>query len=193
LPLHSGCWRLVRDVYKQLKEEHSDPDIMLLDLFEAMDDGRVGYKFRQTVGGRKQALESPGWLSEWERNSAPDDLSDVWVQRLEESGILRQARSGVVFYVWEPDLVEKLWPPCEERAESEPETGQQPEKPPRRPPGPTPRYDWRILIARELIRRAKAEEKDPTATKMIELCAKSKLDYQPRLRSVQELLKQLLG
>jgi hypothetical protein len=184
LPLDSGCWRLVIDVYKQLKEEHSDPDIMLLDLFEAMDDGRVRHKSRQTRGGRKHALEPPGWLSEWERNSAPDGLSDLWLQRLEESGILRQAKSGVVFYVWEPDLVERLWPPCEECAKPEPEIDE------RSKPGPRPKTNWKLHATAELCRTGIEGRQTPTPVELADFLAK--LNLHPDSSEVQKLRKALV-
>jgi hypothetical protein len=52
--------------------------------------------------------------------------------------------------------------------------------------------DWPTLLARELIRRGKAGENEPTALEMIEFC-ETTLDYSPSLREMQKRLKKLLG
>jgi hypothetical protein len=62
---------------------------------------------------------------------------------------------------------------------------------PRRKPGKRPKYDWPLVVAAELIRRAKAGEKDPTALKMIEFC-EAEMRYSPGLKEMQLLLKKLL-
>ena len=63
--------------------------------------------------------------------------------------------------------------------------------PPRRKPGPQPRHDWPLFVASELIRRAKAGEKEPTAAAMIEHC-ETHLKWSPGLKEMQVLLKKLL-
>jgi hypothetical protein len=60
----------------------------------------------------------------------------------------------------------------------------------RRKPGPQPIKDWPTVVARELIRRAKAGEKEPTAIKMIEFC-EGEIGYSPVLREMQKLLEKL--
>jgi hypothetical protein len=63
--------------------------------------------------------------------------------------------------------------------------------PPRRKPGPPPDYDWPLVVAHELIRRAKAGEKDPTNAAMIEHC-ETNLKCSPGLKEMQRLLNKLL-
>ena len=90
---------------------------------------------------------------------------------------------GWVFYVWKPDF-DKLWP----SAKADRETSS------RRKPGPPPTHDWPLVVAAELIRRAKAGEKDPTAAAMIKYCEKTFPDeFSPGLKEMQRLLKKLLS
>jgi hypothetical protein len=62
----------------------------------------------------------------------------------------------------------------------------------RRKPGPPPKHNWPLLVARELIRMALAGEKMPTAPKMLQFC-EDKLCWQPDIRQMQNLLRLLLG
>jgi hypothetical protein len=64
--------------------------------------------------------------------------------------------------------------------------------PSRRKPGSPPKHDWPLVVARELIRMARAGEKMPTAPKMLQFC-EDKLRWQPDIRQMQRLLKFLLG
>jgi hypothetical protein len=64
--------------------------------------------------------------------------------------------------------------------------------PPRRKPGPPPKLDWPTVVARELIRRARAGEREPTAPEMCQFC-EDKLLWQPDVSLMQRLLRELLG
>ena len=62
---------------------------------------------------------------------------------------------------------------------------------PRRKPGPPPKKDWPTHVARELIRRAGAGEKMPTAPQMLQYCQNT-LHFEPDIRGMQRLLRDLL-
>ena len=63
-----------------------------------------------------------------------------------------------------------------------------------RKPGPQPKHDWPLIVAAELIRRAREGKKDPTAAAMIRFCEKTFSDeFSPGLKEMQALLKLLLG
>ena len=89
------------------------------------------------------------------------------------------------FYVWEPHIV-KRWPELQPVGDEH----TAPSPPPRKPGNP-PKHDWPLFVAHEVIRRAKAGEKDPTATAMIKLC-ETELGVSPGLKEVQILLRKLL-
>jgi hypothetical protein len=89
---------------------------------------------------------------------------------------------GLVFYVWKQD-VDKLW----QQADQQPEMS-----PPRRKPGPQPKKNWKLTVAAELHRIVEIEGKQPPpAAHFAQLC-ENKLGYQPDIREVQKLLRQLL-
>jgi hypothetical protein len=60
----------------------------------------------------------------------------------------------------------------------------------RRKPGPPPKHEWPLVVARELIRMALAGEKMPTAPKMLQFC-ENKWRWQPDIRQMQRLLSTL--
>jgi len=63
---------------------------------------------------------------------------------------------------------------------------------PRRKPGKKPKHKWPTLVTRELIRRARAGEAEPTAPQIAQFL-QDKLDWQPDIRAVQRLLRELLA
>jgi hypothetical protein len=88
------------------------------------------------------------------------------------------------FFGWKPDI-DTLWPAGR--------PGEETEVSPRRKPGPPPRHEWPLVVAAELIRRAKAGEKEPTAAEMIEHCENTFPDgFSPGLKEMQVLLQKLL-
>ena len=90
-----------------------------------------------------------------------------------------------VYYVWKPDF-DKLWPPAKADRKTT-------EMSHRRKPGLPPTYEWPLVVAAELIRRAKAGERDPTAVAMIDHCETTFADkFSPGLKEMQVLLKKLL-
>jgi hypothetical protein len=134
----------------------------------------------------KMALLTPAsWKGRsliWKRKGR---LPDSFEKRLHPSMI----------YVWQPDL-EKRWPlPSPPRSPSERATDPDDlatDVSPRRQPGPRAKKDWPKVVARELIRRARAGEDEPTAAQMCQFC-QNKLGWQPDLRAMQRLLRDLLG
>jgi hypothetical protein len=76
-------------------------------------------------------------------------------------------------------------------AGQEPQAETQP-PPSRRRPGPPPKNDWPTRVTRELIRRARAGERNPTAPEMLQWC-EDMWDWQPDIRQMQNLLRVLLG
>ena len=61
-------------------------------------------------------------------------------------------------------------------------------------PGKPEAYNWPLVVAAEMIRRAKKGMKDPTAAQMIEHCEKVLPGgYSPGLKEMQILVKQLIS
>ena len=114
------------------------------------------------------------------------DLSLIQIQRGRSIQRVTPRDLGQIydwaFYVWKPDF-DRLRP----LAKADRETSSS------RKPGPPPTHDWPQVVAAELIRRAKAGEKDPTAGAMIKYCEKKFPDeFSPGLKEMQVLLKKLL-
>jgi hypothetical protein len=62
----------------------------------------------------------------------------------------------------------------------------------RRKPGKRAKGDWPMLVARELIRRARNGKAEPTAPQMLQFLEDS-IGWQPDIRLMQKLLKELLA
>ena len=111
-------------------------------------------------------------------------------------------REDSAFFVWRPKF-EKIWPALAASAvphaassarddEPTPATAARTDdKPQRRRPGPQPELRWRTALARELIRRARAGEPEPTAEQMCELVQEK--SGKPDVRTVQKEMKNLLS
>ena len=111
-------------------------------------------------------------------------------------------REDSAFFVWRPKF-EKIWPALAASAaphaassarDDEPTpapTASIDDKPQRRRPGPQPELRWRTALARELIRRARAGEPEPTAEQMCELVQEK--SGKPDVRTVQKEMKNLLS
>jgi hypothetical protein len=87
-------------------------------------------------------------------------------------------------FEFEADEVKALLPP--------PPSDRGTDDQPRRQPGPRAKKDWPKVVARELIRRARAGEDEPTAPRMCQFC-QNKWGWQPDIRAMQRLLRDLLG
>ena len=111
-------------------------------------------------------------------------------------------REDSAFFVWRPKF-EEIWPKLAASAaphaassarDDEPTpatTASIDDKPQRRRPGPQPELRWRTALARELIRRARAGEPEPTAEQMCELVQEK--SGKPDVRTVQKEMKNLLS
>ena len=110
--------------------------------------------------------------------------------------------ADAAFFVRRPEF-EKIWPALAASAaphaassarDDEPTpatTASIDDKPQRRRPGPQPELRWRTALARELIRRARAGEPEPTAEQMCELVQEK--SGKPDVRTVQKEMKNLLS
>jgi len=94
-------------------------------------------------------------------------------------------------FFWGPKAKE-LWPAQEAEPVTTKQQAADPFKPPRRRPGPPPENEWKQAVVRELLRRAKAGKPVPSAPDMQEFC-QDVLEWEPDLRSMQELLRLFAG
>jgi len=90
---------------------------------------------------------------------------------------------------WGPKATQ-LWP-MEEAAPAEQQAAGSFE-PPRRRPGPAPEKEWKQAVVCELLKRAKANKPLPSAPEMLRFCGNT-LEWEPDLRSMQELLRLFAG
>jgi hypothetical protein len=151
------------------------------DLLEDMRSGRLATAARRTARDGAETFErlKPSFWKELTL-LAPSDGLPVQVRGLDVKSL---ARSSLWFFVARCDL-DKLYAGA---AAAHQESDM---PPPRRKPGKQPTYDWPLVVAAELIRRAKVGEKEPTAAKMIEFC-EAKVRYTPGLKEMQLLLRKL--
>ena len=85
--------------------------------------------------------------------------------------------------VWMPDF-DKLWPSAKADQKSEPSM--------RRKPGRKPKENWQAFVRGALAVFLNEGRQVPPASDFAQLCENT-LGYQPELREIQKLLKQLLG
>jgi hypothetical protein len=113
----------------------------------------------------------PGW---WKAEGGPEDRE--------------RGRRHVVVHRRELD---KHYPAAETvPSESSPSEGRT--ALPHRTPGRQPKHDWPKHMRREVIRRLRAGERDPTAPEMLQWC-EDKWGWQPEVRQMQRLLRDLLS
>ena len=123
---------------------------------------------------------------EWPDPFAPHEWDTNWYD------FLCLVMSEVTLWAWEPDIGRIWFPPCDECAETALEIDQQPEKIRLHKPGKPEAYNWKLVVAAEMLRRAKKGEKDPTAVQMIQHCAQAlKGGYEPGSKEMQIFVKQL--
>jgi len=173
-PLEDARWVPLRGVYEALLRRTGNTNIASIDLTEVLCNGKVRVSRRSIHTG--------------EREHAPTYFAELC---MEHGKIVRRVDfekgRNWEFYVWAPDVA-KCWPELKQAAGDEGDTSTTK----RRKPGPQPRHDWPTVIARELIRRAKAGEKDPTAAELAQFC-QDNLDWQPDISALQKQLQKLLG
>jgi hypothetical protein len=176
---HTRSEQLIGKRFSSLASSH---------LVEGLKSGRLRcMRERRTDPSEREPVSASFWHGL--RINAEPDLSLIQILRgLPNQGNppdLRTQVQGWAFFVWGPDI-DSLWPaPRSVRETREMSSG--------RKPGPQPKHDWPQVVAAELIRRAKAGEKDPTAGAMIKYCEKKFSDeFSPGLKEMQGLLKKLL-
>ena len=129
--------RPVDEEYQLIRQRCGHPQLAIIDLNQALADGRVRSMRRHTGSGKRERL-----------------LPEVWAHRdlaIELVGSFAVALSrrrppvqvdGLVFFLWHPD-VEKVWP-APRQVDDE-------MAPVRAKPGTKPTGDWYTLIAQWLI------------------------------------------
>jgi hypothetical protein len=181
LPLASPHWTKLNDAYRDACTRTSS-DLAIAELEQGFAAGRLHAKAEWLDQGRpKQKLLEPKFWADLEIRRWQNGVA------LFPHDINKRLPSGTVIHVWKPDL-ETIWPteaPATTAPVDEP-------KPQRRKPGPEPTADWPMRVARELIRRARAGEKMPTARQMCQWC-EDNVGYQPDIRAMQRLLRELLS
>jgi hypothetical protein len=152
-------WRPVREEYKLISDLTGHPQLALVDLNEALANGRVRFMRRHLRTGKREQLSSKFWL---------DNVLHVWwYQSNLFVSLWHPSRPGHVdpiddfeLFVWHPDVA-SVWPA---RREADHEVTPLREAvhemtPLRAKPGTKPTGDWHTLIAQWLIAVAVDEPK----------------------------------
>ena len=187
LPLDSPNWMPVAEALRLLYGLLGNPYLAAKDLFAAAAAKRSDKRLpcmRRLIAS-EVAPDQDGKIV------PPADATPVYF-----------GREDSAFFVWRPKF-EKIWPALAASAaphaasnarDDEPTpatTASIDDKPQRRRPGPQPELRWRTALARELIRRARAGEPEPTAEQMCELVQEK--SGKPDVRTVQKEMKNLLS
>ena len=174
---HTRSEQLIGKRFSSLASSH---------LMEGLKSGKLrGMRESRTNPSERELVPASFWQNL--NIYVEPDLRLIQIQRGRSIQRVTQRELGQIhdwaFYVWKPDF-DRFWPP----AKTDRETSS------RRKPGLPPTHDWPQVVAAELIRRAKAGEKDPTAGAMIKYCEKKFSDeFSPGLKEMQVLLKKLLS
>ena len=185
LPLASPNWWSLGETLKYCRAEHLFREV---DLIAAVEQEQVPAKVEYLDLRTKPARRVAKLLTKefFEREAA---IVHFWNTLALKPRTAEWRERKYSLFFWRPDL-EKIWPPSSPPAapHDDPATGVSP----RRPPGPRAKKDWPMVVARELVRMARAGENDPTAPQMCEFLERT-LGWQPDIRSMQKLLRSLLG
>jgi hypothetical protein len=176
-------WAPLKEAFARVKSALGSGRLTERDLLEDMRSGRLATAARRTARDGAETFErlKPSFWKELTLLSPSDGLP-VQVRGLDVKSL---ARSSLWFFVARSDL-DKLYPVAA-AAEQETEIS-----PPRRKPGRQPTKNWKLYVAAELHRIVEIERKQPPpASHFAQLC-ENKLGYQPDIREVQKLLRQLL-
>ena len=144
LPLDDPRWRPVREEFKLISQYSGHRNLAVLDLNEALANGRVRSRRRHTESGERERLPSKFWVDH--KLELLSDEGLLVVPRLPDPrGFVKPVR-GFAFFLWHPN-VEEVWPALRQADE---------EVAPMRdtPPGTKPTRDWPILVAAWLILKA---------------------------------------
>ena len=183
LPLDSPDWMPVAEALRLLNGLLGNHYLAVKDLTDAVADKRLPCM--------RRLIASEVAPDQDRKIVPPADATPVYF-----------GREDSAFFVWRPKF-EKIWPALAASAaphaassarDDKPTpatTASIDDKPQRRRPGPQPELRWRTALARELIRRARAGEPEPTAEQMCELVQEK--SGKPDVRTVQKEMKNLLS
>ena len=206
LPLDSPDWMPVAEALRLLHGLLGNPYLAAKDLFAAAAAKRSDKRLpcmRRAIASHiapDQDREIVP-LSFWDEYEFGFDPVSEKLQ-IGAKGLAVEFRFRVAFFVWKPKF-EKIWPKLAASAaphaassarDDEPTsapTARTDDKLERRMPGPQPELRWRTALARELIRRSRAGEPEPTAEQMCALVQDK--SGKPELRTVQIEMKTLLS
>jgi hypothetical protein len=183
-------WQTLTTVHMRLARldgDPGDPHLAALDLTERLVGGDLRHMFRDSISGDRWHGE-PAWWADWRLCWSRQHGLQFCHQSDDLAKQASMPRNGAAVFLWPVDT-DRIWFSLKtDMRKSEPS----PEPTLRRPPGPTPDLEWRILVARELVRRAMAGEKTLTGPRSLKLCRDRGLTDLPKLRTVQDWLHQLL-
>ena len=184
LPLVSPNWWTYGKTVRYVRTRMGDKVIADSDLVAAIERGDVRSKLEQAQmqydpPARRSKLLTPDF---YQRDYKFVRFWDRWVLKPRTDQVLL-GRWDI--YLWGPDI-ERIWPP------EAPPSEQRADEAPHRPPGRQPKHDWPKHIRREVIRRLRAGEREPTAPEMLQWC-EDKWGWQPDIRQMQRLLSDLLS
>ena len=187
LPLDSPDWMPVAEALRLLQGFLGNPYLAAKDLFAAAAAKRSDKR----LPCMRRLIASEVAPDQDRKIVPPADATPVYF-----------SREDAALFVWRPKF-EEIWPKLAASAaphaassarDDEPTpatTASIDDKPQRRRPGPQPELRWRTALARELIRRARAGEPEPTAEQMCELVQEK--SGKPDVRTVQKEMKNLLS
>jgi hypothetical protein len=172
------------EAHRMLTGLLGDPDLAAKDLTDAVADKRLPCMQRAIAShiapDQDREIVPLSFWDKYEFGFDPvSEKLQPWAKGLVDVEFFR-----VVFFFWKPKF-EKIWPALAASA------ARTDDKLERRMPGPQPELRWRTALARELIRRARAGEPEPTAEQMCTLVQDK--SGRPDLRTVQKEMKKLLS
>lgn len=186
-PLASASWWSLPKTLAYCRARAGHRDLADHDFLTAVNDGWLHTKIEQLSRRTKPPTRTSCLLTPKLRrdHELTAHINDTWILQPRAPDIPPITPPYALFF-WAPDM-KQIWPQGD--AHEQPD-GAAPQR--RRRPGKQPKHDWPIVVARELIRRAKLGERNPTAPKMLQFC-EDKLGWQPDIRQMQKLLKELLS
>ncbi|PSO25116.1 hypothetical protein [Bradyrhizobium sp. MOS002] len=154
-------------------------DLATPQIVEALVSEKLHSMRRNMATGECEGLSGPFWRGR-----------DIIIIDHQFQITPRGPRPGVHWetFVWKPD-VDRLWPAAQTEQEAQTEKNVWTR---REPPGPAPTRDWKMLVAREVIRRLMVGLKFPRAPEMRKFC-KSTVGYEPDDSDIRKHLKILRG
>ena len=189
LRLYSQNWMPAAKAHRMLTRLLGDPDLAAKDLTAAVADKRLPCMQRviaSHIAPDQDRKIVP--LSFWDEYAFGFDPVSQKLQ-IWPKGLAVEFRFRVAFFVWKPEF-EKRFAARDDEPTPAP-TARTDDKLQRRMPGPQPELTWRTALARELIRRARAGEPEPTAEQMCALVQDK--SGGPDVRTVQKEMKKLLS